>query len=259
MSQITFNENETPQFYATLSDGAANQYPRAYVYNYDTSLKETVDLTYNANGQYIGTAASSYTHNTYSVVYKVFSDAGRTTLNTDYWIEEDTLFIAYLPNFGGGGGSGNIFLDVKKIAEAVWEHATPKKLLELLEYIKEKVTDIKAIVSKITDSRVLSAVKAIKFPKIPVVKIPPYPKPTDIAPIMKYMDDMMEDMKNEKEEMAEVMDEIKEKLLKIEGDVSIIDYGATLSEMVRLLDTKSKESRADQLKAIKSMLESYDK
>lgn len=225
MSNITYSEGEIPNFSVTLTDGATDQFVRAYVYNYDKTLKETVDLTFSAHGEYIGTATSAYTHNSYTVVYEVFSDSGHTTLNQDYWITEDNLYITYQPTWGGGvsvsGRGGDIFIDVKKIADAVWEHAFPKKLLEILEFIKEKVL-------KIPESfvNVLDAIKEIVFPDIP-----PYPEFPEI-PVPEKVD--MKPMMDCIKELADKIDAIDFK----RGE----DYGASISEIIRLLEVLQKKN-----------------
>lgn len=248
MGAIIFSENETPNFYTTLSDAATDQYPRAYVYNYDKTLKETVNLTHNGNGMYIGTAASAYTHNTYSVVYKIFSDAGRTTLNTNYWVVEDILTVAYQPTWGnsGGGSGGNIVFDMKRLAEAVWDHPFPKKIMEILEVIKEGLGKVKDIVSRVTDIRVIQAIKDIKFPKFPPFpkfpKIPPYPKfpeipePANLEPI--------------EDTQAEILKQLK----KLEEAVSEVDYGNTLSQLVEVLENKVKNEHSEKLEEIKRLI-----
>jgi len=275
----TYSENETPNVSVTLTDAATDQYPRAFVYNYDKTLKETIDLTHNGNGEYIGTAASAYTHNSYTVVYKVFSDAGRTTLNSAYWVVEEDLYITYQPTWGNsGGGSGNIFIDVKKIAEevwssasikkmteAIWDHAMPKNMLKLLEFIKEVVVNIRGVVPKITDARVIQAIKGIVFPKIPAFPTIPKPEKVDLSPISNTLKEVISKIKDLESSIFETdygstLSKLVETLEGVDSKVLEVDYGNTLSQLVDMLecDKMSKEKahteHMDKLEELKKLI-----
>src|SRR3989337_1159108 len=139
MPLLQYYENEIPKFLATLTGGATDQYPQAKIYNYDLTLKETVNLTHNALGQYIGVASASYVKGNYSVVYIIYSDVGHTTENTDYWRSEDVLDVIYITSGGGGyvvDNARNVTIDVKKIAKAVWDHDDARTLHDVINKIK---------------------------------------------------------------------------------------------------------------------------
>jgi hypothetical protein len=242
---IQYYDNETPKFICTLTDGATDQYPQAKVYNYDLTLKETVNLSHNAGGQYAGTASSSYIKGNYSVVYTVYSDSGHTTANTDYWIGEDILDVIYTPYGGYSGGGGSVEIDWKKVVEMIWEHKTPKKILELIEKVK-------VIVTKITDIKVLKAIKDIKFPEFPKIEFPKIPEPVDLMPLMSKLDMAINEIKNI--EIPELP-----QMPKVE------DYGTTISKIVGLLEEIKKSDQSleiynilEELKSNKNILKNLE-
>jgi hypothetical protein len=67
---------------AQLEDGEENRYLRAFAYT-GGSLEGYVDLNHIGLGHYAGTFNPA-TANDYHIIYIVFSDAGRTTEDTNY-------------------------------------------------------------------------------------------------------------------------------------------------------------------------------
>ena len=105
-----------------LIDGATNQYPQAKIYDKDSNLEDTVNLTHIADGNYGGTFTSSEDSALFVVNYIVYSDSGHTTPNTDYDYVEDKLLVKYEP-WGAPGFIEELKLkddDVKKIAVKLW-------------------------------------------------------------------------------------------------------------------------------------------
>lgn len=233
MPFLQYYESETPKFVCTLTDGATDQYPQAKVYNYDLTLKETVDLTHNAGGQYLGNASGSYDKGNYSVVYKVYSDSGHTTPNTDYWIGEDNLDVIYHQSGGFVSSGGSLNVDWDRLIDRIWEHKTAKKILELLEKIK-------GFVSKITDNKIITAIKSIKLPEFPKM---PEPEKVDFKPILAKIDEVMLTM-------TASVNNIK--LPEFPEIPNPEDYGFTLNEIIRLLE---KIDKNDQSLEIYNLLE----
>ncbi len=222
MGMLQYYENETPKYVCTLTDGATNQYPQAFVYNYDLTAKETVDLTHNAKGQYIGTAASTYDKGNYSVVYIVYSDSGHTTPNTDYWQGEDNLDVLYKPYGGYGGGGGVQEIDWEKLINKFWKHETAKKIIDLLEKIKK-------IVSGITDNKVIKAIKGIKMPVFKAEKV-------DLTPIMKEFNKLTETLTKQLNDKIDSIEIPTYDESKISDKVDILDYSLTLNRIVELVE-----------------------
>jgi len=166
MAYIEYYSLETPEFIVTLSDGATDQYPRAYVYNKDGTLKETLDLDHNANGQYNVAGGSNYDAGNYSVVYKVFSDSGHATPNTDYQMDEDILHVIYKTAGGSSQSAHPLTIDVKKFAKAIFGSDEFKKL-------KKDVKEIPSKIEKPEKQDIEKIIKSeIKKIVIPEVKMP---------------------------------------------------------------------------------------
>lgn len=69
---------------AQLADGAVDQYPQAKVYNENSSLLITINLSHRHLGNYNGTSYSMPNTEYIKVAYVVYSDAGHTVENTGY-------------------------------------------------------------------------------------------------------------------------------------------------------------------------------
>lgn len=73
-----------------LSFGETNQYPQVLIYNSAGTLLSTNDMTHKATGfyyyDYTPVSADYYT-----LIFKVYTDAGHTTLSTTYGLLSDTL------------------------------------------------------------------------------------------------------------------------------------------------------------------------
>ena len=67
-----------------IADGAINQYPRALVYDQDSLLLITIDLSHDNEGNYSGTSYTFPDKTFVKVVYIVYSDALYTTENVKY-------------------------------------------------------------------------------------------------------------------------------------------------------------------------------
>lgn len=107
----------------TLADGAVNQYPRAYVYDDDDNLLNTVDLVHKANGFYAPAIANDVNMPNevfVSVLYVVFSNAGRTVENTIY--ERDIDVFVKLKIYDTE--LANISSAVSNVPSLVWSYST---------------------------------------------------------------------------------------------------------------------------------------
>ena len=67
-----------------IVDGATDQYPRALVYNQDSLLLTTIDLSHDNEGNYSGTTYTMPDTTFVKVVYIVYSDSGHTVENDKY-------------------------------------------------------------------------------------------------------------------------------------------------------------------------------
>lgn len=67
-----------------IADGAIDQYPRALVYDQDSLLLITINLSHDNKGNYSGTAYTFPDKTFVKVVYIVYSDAAYTTENEKY-------------------------------------------------------------------------------------------------------------------------------------------------------------------------------
>lgn len=80
-----------------MADGAIDQYPRAIVYDQDSLLLITIDLSHDNEGNYSGTSYNFPDKSFIKVVYIVYSDAPHTTENTKYERALD-VFYRILPD-----------------------------------------------------------------------------------------------------------------------------------------------------------------
>lgn len=92
-----------------LEKTETGKYPQAKVFNTSGTLLSTVNLTEvdstNYAGVYTGTYTAPSTAQDIYVVYRVFSDSGRTTLDTDAESHAtDEIFVTPL-NFATGNGA----------------------------------------------------------------------------------------------------------------------------------------------------------
>ena len=78
--------NDVFPLHLQLDDGATDQFPRAWVMDYDgsTFTGSPFDLSHTANGLYRNISATATTAGLYYVQYKVYSDSGFTTASTVY-------------------------------------------------------------------------------------------------------------------------------------------------------------------------------
>lgn len=114
-----------------IADGATNQYPRALVYDQDSILLETVDLSHDTQGNYSGLAYVMPNTAFVKVIYIVYSDAGHTTPNIKY---ERDLEVYYLTDWV------NDALRVDTVAEMA-QGAPPANatIAEMMNYLYRKL------------------------------------------------------------------------------------------------------------------------
>ena len=75
-----------------IADGATDQYPRALVYDQDSLLLTTIDLSHDNEGNYSGTSYVMPDKLFVKVVYVVYSDSGHTIENIKYERELEVFY-----------------------------------------------------------------------------------------------------------------------------------------------------------------------
>lgn len=75
-----------------LGDGATDQYPQAKVYNQNSSLLITINLSHDHEGNYSGTPYNMPNTDFIKVIYTVYSDAPHTTESTNHEKDMDIFY-----------------------------------------------------------------------------------------------------------------------------------------------------------------------
>ena len=90
---ITAQPSEKVVLSVQLTDQNTAQYPKAFLFDIDGNQITTIDLTHVARGLYVEEYTPDGTYTQISVQYVIYSDAGRTTINTTYDAGEDVLYV----------------------------------------------------------------------------------------------------------------------------------------------------------------------
>jgi len=121
-------KNENITLSLQLDGGHTNKYVRAFIYDSNDNLIDTVNLLHVVTGLYKSNYTNSNTGQ-YIITYKVFSDSNYTTADKDYSsIISDNLIITVkeLSTIGQ-----------QQISDQVWLHNSATQLLNNVDLIKQ--------------------------------------------------------------------------------------------------------------------------
>jgi hypothetical protein len=199
------------------SSDSTTYYVRSYLYKRKGSIEtllDTIDLEDKGSQRFSYNYQVPQDADDYflSIITKVFTDSGYTTLSDMYGATEETHLIAerWGLQFGGGGSANINYNRVRKIiTEEIKkiEKPQPGKDVDLsvltdgLGQVKQAISDIKIPEPKSTDlSYVIKKIDNVSE-KIKAIKIPE-PEKLDLSPIMVVM----------KQRFTDILSQIKKSL-----------------------------------------------